>query len=152
MTEKHQAKPPLKPQVFSYSKPPEELQAKREVVRLCQIPTLQGSVQVVRQGAGEHLHSHASVDGFWMVLRGCVAFYGDGDVLYGKLGPGEGILMPRGNRYWFEAVGEEDAEIIQVLHIDREMGFKRQDHEKARVDGNDINVIIKGRVIPSLSE
>jgi hypothetical protein len=87
-----------------------------------------------------------------MVLSGRVAFYGDGGVCFGELGPHEGILMPRGNRYWFEALGEEDAEIIQILHIDQEMGFRRQDHEQAKVDGKDINVIIKGRIIPSLNE
>lgn len=142
----------LRPQVFRYEKPPPEFQGKREVVRLCQIPTLQGSVQVLRKGGAEHLHSHDSVDGFWMVLSGHVAFYGDEGVCHGELGPGEGILMPRGNRYWFEALGESDAEIIQVLHIDKALGFERRDHEEAKIDSKDINVIIKGRVIPALNE
>lgn len=141
-----------KPQRFSYRKPGPALRGKREVVRLCQIPTLQGSVQVVRRGGEEHLHSHASVDGFWMVLSGRVAFHGDEDVRYGELGPGEGMLIPRGNRYRFEAVGEGDAEIIQVLHIDGTAGFQREDHEAARVDSDDIHVIVDGRRVPALRE
>lgn len=152
MTTDEQSEKVLKPQTFNYEKPAAELQGKREVVRLCQIPTLQGSVQVVRRGGGEHLHSHGTVDGFWMVLSGRVAFYGEDSKLFGEFGPGEGILMPRGNRYWFEALGEGDAEIIQVLHIDRDAGFQRDDHEAPKVDKSDINLIMKGRVVPALRE
>jgi hypothetical protein len=32
----------------------------------------------------------------------------------GEFGPGEGTITPRYSRYWFENVGEEDLEILQV--------------------------------------
>jgi mannose-6-phosphate isomerase-like protein (cupin superfamily) len=145
-------RPARKPQHFRYEKPPPELQGRREVVRLCQIPTLQGSVQVVRRGGSEHLHSHASVDGFWMVLSGRVAFEGESADSRRELGPGEGLLMPRGNRYRFEALGDEDAEILQVAHIDDRSGFTREDHEPARVERDEIKVIVNGRVMPALGK
>ena len=130
----------LRPQMFRYRKPAAERQGTKEVVLLCQSPTMRGSVHVIRRGGGEHLHSHRSVDGFWMVLSGKIAFYGEGNVLYGELGPCEGIMMPRNNRYWFESVGEGDAEIIQVLHFDRDKGFEREDHEKPKFDRDEIKV------------
>jgi hypothetical protein len=33
----------------------------------------------------------------------------------GELGPQGGILLPGGARYWFEKVGAEDLEILQIV-------------------------------------
>ena len=52
-----------------------------------------------------------------MVLKGRVRFYGPGDVLIGEFGPHEGTITPRFSRYWFENVGEEDLEILQVAAL-----------------------------------
>lgn len=95
---------------------------------------MRGSVHVVRKGGEEHLHSHESVDGFWMVLSGKVRFYADGEKLLGEFSAMEGIYIPRNNRYWFESAGDEDAELLQVLHIDPKRGFKRSNHEKQKFD------------------
>jgi hypothetical protein len=43
-----------------------------------------------------------------------VRFYGPDDVLIGEFGPHEGTITPRYARYWFENVGDEDLEILQV--------------------------------------
>ncbi|MDZ7842042.1 MAG: hypothetical protein U5R46_14670 [Gammaproteobacteria bacterium] len=122
------------PQTFRYRKPEEDEKGKREIVLLCEIPSMRGSVHVVRKGGEEHLHSHETVDGFWMVLSGHVRFYGDGNRVLGDLHEMEGILLPRNNRYWFESVGEGDAEVLQVLHIDAKRGFQRKNHEKRKFD------------------
>ena len=53
-----------------------------------------------------------------MVLNGRARFYGEGDVLLGSFGPREGILVPRGSRYWFESEGEEILELLQVQAYD----------------------------------
>jgi len=139
--DKETARPP-RPQLFRYRKPAAERQGTKEVVVLCQSPTMRGSLLVVRRGGGEHLHSLRSVDGFWMVLSGKVASCGEGNVLFGELGPCEGIMMPRNDRYWFESVGEGDAEIIQVLHFDRDKGFEREDHEKPKFGRDDIKMTL----------
>lgn len=39
---------------------------------------------------------------------------GPNDVLIGEFGPHEGTITPRYARYWFENVGEDDLEILQV--------------------------------------
>lgn len=122
------------PQTFRYRKPAEHEKGLREIVRLCEIQSMRGSVHVVRKGGEEHLHSHETVDGFWMVLTGHVRFYGDGSRVLGDLGAMEGILLPRNNRYWFESVGDDDAEVLQVLHIDPKRGFLRKNHEKRKYD------------------
>lgn len=135
---------PTRPQLFSYNKPEQQSEANKEVVILCQSPTMRGSVHVVRRGGGENLHSHKSVDGFWMVLSGKVAFYKEDGSLFGEFGPHEGIMMPRNNRYWFESVGEADAEIVQVLHFDRDQGFEREDHEEPKFDRDSVKVFYGG--------
>jgi mannose-6-phosphate isomerase-like protein (cupin superfamily) len=72
-------------------------------------------VQVVKKHGGENnLHYHTTSASFWMVLKGRVRFYGPGDVVIGEFGPHEGTITPRYARYWFENVGDEDLEILQV--------------------------------------
>jgi len=72
-------------------------------------------VQVVKKHGGENnLHYHTTSASFWMVLKGRVRFYGPDDVLIGEFGPHEGTITPRYSRYWFENVGDEDLEILQV--------------------------------------
>jgi len=105
---------------------------------------MRGAVHVLRRGGEENLHSHKSVDGFWMVLSGKVAFYGEDGVRFGEFGPHEGIMMPRNNAYWFESVGDEDAEILQVLQFDDDQGFVREDHEDPKFDRNKIKMFYGG--------
>lgn len=120
------------PQRFSYSKPPVKEGIKRDIVSLCKTKSMRGSVHVIRKGGEERLHSHETVDGFWMVLSGKVRFHGDEGRLLGEFNAMEGILVPRNNRYWFESVGTEDAELLQVLRIDSEKGFQRENLEEPK--------------------
>lgn len=120
--------PPRAPQRFSYSKP-EGGQAAKAIVSLCQTDILRGAVQVVTEGGDNNLHSHTGMDGFWMVLKGRVRFYGPGDEVLGEFGMHEGIAMPRNAQYWFESCGDEDLELLQVVAFDREV-------KNARVDVN----------------
>lgn len=84
----------------------------KQVSLLCRTDRMVGVVQVIRKGGENNLHSHAHLDGMWTVLSGRARFYGDGDKPIAELGPYEGILIPRGFRYWFESAGEE----VLVLH------------------------------------
>jgi hypothetical protein len=54
------------------------------------------------------------MDLIYMVLKGKVAFYGPGDKMIGEYGPQEGLLLPENSRYWFVAVGDEEAHLLQV--------------------------------------
>ena len=124
------------PQTFRHSKPPGQ-DGGKAIVRLAQSDLIRGAVQVVKVGDGDNnTHIHTGMDGFWMVLKGRVKFYGPDDAVIGEFGPHEGILMPRGNAYWFAAVGDEDLEILQVAAFDREVKNERIDinPQKLQVD------------------
>ena len=100
------------PRPFAYVRP--ELERSKHVVMLARTDRMLAAVQVLRSGGENNLHAHPNQDGFWMVLKGRVRYYGEGDVLLGSFGPMEGILIPRGSKYWFESEGDEVLEILQV--------------------------------------
>jgi mannose-6-phosphate isomerase-like protein (cupin superfamily) len=102
------------PMKFSYSKPA-DVNVGKGFVNLGRRDIVRGAVQVVKKNGGENnLHYHTTSASFWMVLKGRVRFYGPGDILIGEFGPHEGTITPRYSRYWFENVGDEDLEILQV--------------------------------------
>jgi mannose-6-phosphate isomerase-like protein (cupin superfamily) len=102
------------PLTFSYLRPA-DLATAKGYINLGRRDIVRGAVQIVKKHGGENnLHYHSTSASFWMVLKGRVRFYGPGDVLIGEFGPHEGMITPRYARYWFENVGEEDLEILQV--------------------------------------
>lgn len=120
-------------QTFHYEKPAEQATDKA-IVTLCQTDIIRGVVQVVREGGDNNLHSHTGMDGFWMVLKGRVRWYGPGDEVLGEFGVHEGIVMPRGAQYWFESIGEEALELLQVVAFDRSVKNRRVDVEARKFD------------------
>jgi mannose-6-phosphate isomerase-like protein (cupin superfamily) len=103
--------------VFRYKKP--EFESGKKNVKLARTDHLIGIIQVLKRGGETNLHSHAHMDGFWMVLSGRVRFYGEGNALIADCGPYEGVLLPRGCPYWFENVEDVEAELLQVEAFDR---------------------------------
>jgi mannose-6-phosphate isomerase-like protein (cupin superfamily) len=77
------------------------------------------AVQTITKGGENSLHSHGAMDGFWFVLNGRARFYGDGDKLIAEVGKHEGVFVPRSVPYWFESVGDELLELLQVEAIDK---------------------------------
>ena len=99
---------------YSYAKP-SGVNSAKGVVRLGQCDYVRADVQIVKKDGGENnLHYHSNGEGFWMVLKGRVRFYGPGDVVLGEFGPQEGIITPVYSRYWFENAGDEDLEILHI--------------------------------------
>jgi mannose-6-phosphate isomerase-like protein (cupin superfamily) len=90
----------------------------KDVVMLGRSTRLRTMVQIVKEGGENNLHYHINSDTTWLVLKGRARFYGLGDVLIGDYGPGEGILIPGGSRYWFEKAGEEVLELLQVVGLE----------------------------------
>ena len=121
------------PQKFSYKKP-ESQETAKAITSLCQTDIIRGAVQIVQQGGDNNLHSHTGMDGFWMVLRGAVRFYGPGDEVLGEFGVHEGIVMPRNAKYWFESCGDEDLELLQVVAFDRDVKNERVDLNERKFD------------------
>ena len=120
------------PQTFRYEKP-EAQTADKAIVSLCQTDIVRGAVQVVREGGDNNLHSHKGMDGFWMVLKGRVRWHGPDGVI-GEFGVHEGIVMPRNSQYWFESVGEDTLELLQVVAFDRSVRNERVDVEPRKFD------------------
>ncbi len=139
---------PRKPQIFKYEKP--ESDAGKTIVNLGTSGLIRGAVQVVKNGAGDNnLHIHTGMDGIWMVLKGEVTFYGEGDEIIGVFGEHEGIVMPHGNAYWFASTGDEDLEIAQFVTWAPDVEDKRVDltEQKEQVGpgkGNYFDARIRG--------
>ncbi len=72
------------------------------------------AVQVITKGGEPALHSHTHLDGFWFVLKGRARFYSDEKTVFAELGQFEGVLVPRGVKYWFEQAGDEPLELMQI--------------------------------------
>ena len=99
---------------FSYAKP-DGVSSGKGFVSLGRKDIVRGVVQVVKKNGGENnLHYHTNASSFWMVLKGRVRFYGPDDKVIGEFGPYEGTMTPRYARYWFENIGDDDLEILQV--------------------------------------
>lgn len=101
-------------QIFRYK--PAPTNGKPKVVQ----PLAKGNinallVQHVNEGGENNLHYHLNSETIWMVLRGKVRFYGPENVVIAELGPEEGLLMPTGARYWFEKVGQQELELLQMV-------------------------------------
>ena len=109
---------------FSYKKPEGFARAK-VTVRLGQTDILRGHIQVIKEGGENNLHYHSKVDGMFTVLSGRIKFYGPGDEVIAECGPLEGVIIPRNARYWFDNVGEGDAELMLV------QGFHEPGAEKS---------------------
>ncbi len=104
-----------KPQVFRYQQP--DLKDRpRAITRLFMSDLMCGLVQVIKKGGETTLHSHAAMDGLWMVLAGRARFYGEGNSIIGEFGPMEGVYLPRDVKYWFESVLEDPP--LQILQIE----------------------------------
>lgn len=125
--------PTRAPQKFSYTKPDHQ-ETSKAIVSLCQTDIIRGAVQVLQEGGDNNLHSHTGMDGFWMVLKGRVRFYGPGDEVLGEFGVHEGIVMPRNSEYWFESCGDVDLELLQVVAFDRDVKNERVDVNVRKLD------------------
>ncbi len=98
---------------FSYQKPT-DLKRNKVSMRLAQTDVVRALVQVIKEGGENNLHYHSKVDGMFMVLSGKIRFYGPEDKVLGEFGRMEGLIIPRNARYWFEAIGDGQAEVLLV--------------------------------------
>jgi mannose-6-phosphate isomerase-like protein (cupin superfamily) len=108
----------LRCRTFKYDKPEPDPDRPLNLVKLGRTDRMLAYMQVRRTGGENRLHSHSHLDGFWMVMRGRARFYTEGDAVVADLGPNEGVVIPRGFKYWFESSGVEDLEILQVEAFD----------------------------------
>ena len=106
----------------------------KQVVRLAAGDCIKVAVQVVREGGENNLHYHVHSDTTWMVLKGRARFHGAGNVVLGEFGPLQGILVPGGARYWFEKIGDEPLEILQMVGFEKGAAAERRVNIEAHKD------------------
>ncbi|HEX2932293.1 MAG TPA: cupin domain-containing protein [Candidatus Binatia bacterium] len=104
-----------------------EFEGVKKTWQVCNSDLMKVQVQVVKNGGENNLHTHTGEDAFWYVIKGAVKFYGEGDKLVGEYQKGEGILVPRGYKYWFESASPEPLEILRVTAKDQNIDNKRVD-------------------------
>lgn len=110
---------------FRYQTP--EFDGVKKSMIVCNSDLMKVMVQIVKDGGENNLHTHTGDDAFWYVISGAVKFYGEGDKLIGEYKKGEGILIPRGFKYWFESSAKEALEILRVTAKDQNVDNKRVD-------------------------
>lgn len=129
--------PKLPPKVVKYKRPDMSLVDSKAVIRLVQSDVMIGNVQIIKEGGDNNLHSHAGMDGFWFVIRGQARFYGTlEEQIIADIGAGEAVFIPRNYPYWFERIGDEDLEILQIEAIDRSVRNTRTDHKPLKHSGS----------------
>src|SRR3972149_3094331 len=63
--------------LFKYQRP--EFEGVKKTMLMCNSDLMKVQVQVVKSGGENNLHTHTGEDAFWLVLKGAVKFYGEGD-------------------------------------------------------------------------
>lgn len=119
---------------FKYTKPESEFRGakgERVIVNLGRTDIVRGLVHVFKSGGEGSLHYHTTIDSFWFVLKGKVRFYDKDDALLGEFATHEGLLMPRGARYWFEQVGDEALELLHVSAFSKSGAESGRTHIKS---------------------
>ncbi len=104
-----------------------EFEGPKKTWQVCNSDLMKVQVQVVKSGGENNLHTHTGEDAFWYVVSGAVKFYGEGDKVIGEYQKGEGILVPRGFKYWFESASSDALEILRVTAKDQNIDNKRVD-------------------------
>ena len=104
-----------------------EFEGVKKTWQVCNSDLMKVQVQVVKNGGENNLHTHNGEDALWYVISGAVKIYGEGVTLVGEYKKGEGILIPRGYKYWFESASQEPLEILRVTAKDQNIDNKRVD-------------------------
>lgn len=102
--------------LVSYAKPQLDGPRGMSILALSDIMTV--IVQSLGPGARQGLHAHESYDGFYYVLGGRARFFGRDNAVFADLEPGQGVFIPRGTPYAFEAIGGE-AQLLSIDAIDK---------------------------------
>lgn len=110
-------------QIFKYEKP--DFQGEKKGIPVCKSDILKAGIQIVNKGGENNLHTHTGDDALWWVIGGAVRFYGEGDKVITELSKNQGIMIPRGYKYWFESASDEPLEILRVVAHDQNIQNKR---------------------------
>jgi mannose-6-phosphate isomerase-like protein (cupin superfamily) len=98
--------------VIRYEKP--ELKRDRHVVSFGRTDSMMVFMQILLNAGENSLHMHPNTDSFWWVVRGKAAFFTTDHELIAELDAEQGVIIPRDYPYYFNAVGDEHLEVLQI--------------------------------------
>jgi mannose-6-phosphate isomerase-like protein (cupin superfamily) len=98
--------------VIRYEKP--ATTRDRHIVSFGRTDSMMVFMQVLLRAGESRLHAHPNTDSFWWVVRGRAEFYTTDHELLAELESENGLLIPRDYPYYFNAVGEDHLEILQM--------------------------------------
>jgi len=70
-------------------------------------------LKVYASGGENGLHTHPNEDHTFLVLQGKARYY-DADGNHTDVGKHEGIMLPAGAYYWFEAISKEPLVLVRI--------------------------------------
>ncbi len=85
----------------------------RSNTQLAHTSNMWATLKVYASGGENGLHTHPNEDHTFVVMQGRARYYGPDGVI-GERGPLEGIMLPAGAYYWFEAISDEPLVILRV--------------------------------------
>ncbi len=100
-------------QRFRYREPVLAPGKTKAIARLCTTDMVYAAIQKLEEGGESEMHLHAAMDGFWLVIGGAAVFTYEGGIEH-RLGPLEGVCIPRGTFYAFRKEGTETLILLQV--------------------------------------
>jgi mannose-6-phosphate isomerase-like protein (cupin superfamily) len=75
--------------------------------------TMSLRLKVYAEGGENEMHAHPHEDHFFVVMQGAAIFHGPGDETV-VIKKNEGIMLPKGNLYWFVAQEGEPLVMLRV--------------------------------------
>jgi mannose-6-phosphate isomerase-like protein (cupin superfamily) len=93
---------------------PELLEAGKQYTSLGTTDQLACTVMVSTHGGENFLHQHPDLDQFFLVLDGEATFYTGVDEVGAVLGRWEGVIVPCGTEYWYEATPGQSVVLLRI--------------------------------------
>ncbi|HEY4136653.1 MAG TPA: cupin domain-containing protein [Alphaproteobacteria bacterium] len=104
-------KNPVEKKASTFKLRAQMLKEGRTNTRLARADNMWAVLKVYASGGENGLHTHPSEDHTFLVLQGRAKFY-DADGNSTELGKHEGIMLPAGTYYWFEATSTDEELIL----------------------------------------
>jgi len=80
---------------------------------VCKTENMWGTMKVYASGGENGLHAHTKQDHMFVVMQGSARFYGPNGEIH-DVGTHEGVLLPKGCYYRFNATSEEPLVLFRV--------------------------------------
>jgi quercetin dioxygenase-like cupin family protein len=110
---KKEAKVPAKKQPSFFKLRAQMLEQGRTNTPLARTDNMWAMLKVYASGGENALHTHPNEDHTFLVLQGKARYY-DADGGHTDVGKHEGIMLPAGAYYWFEAISEEPLVLVRI--------------------------------------